>query len=564
MKTLLDSVASGFKMRRSFAGLCGVMALAVGSVASGQTPPSAGSVLAPLKPKEELRLPAGHAIVLPTRKLHKSGSRILISVRHLVVEGNTLLPRAQLASLLAPAEGKTLTLDELNGYVARITAAYKAAGYPIAYAYLPAQTVRAGKIRVAVIEPHYDAVTTTGTSRFKATSAKRTVGVKAGEMVSDGPLDRGLLLLSQTPGLKIQGILRPGSAPGTTTLELKRTDLPLTSGSFSLNNHGNIYTGSILAKTALSVNDPFGYGSSFSGSILSSDTGHLKAGGLSALSPDLNNGLRVGVYGSYSDYHLGGTFASLNLVGKAQQVGVDLTYPIILEAKRVLNFRMDVVKNWLTQNTRSTGLVVNQRVDLARFSLSGAVTSRTGATTSGSLALAFGGLRLTPLAARNADAAGPKAAGGFQTLRFQLGRTQAIGQKFSLSTNLAGQWSNRNLDSSQKFYLGGPDGVMSAAVGDGGGDEGLILHLRLSRALKAAKLPGKLTGSVISQFGAIRVNHTPYAGGANPNFGTAGAAGLELKYSQKDWTITAAYVAPAGGNGIKTGAHLWLKTSLKF
>lgn len=545
------------------AAVAGLVVAGAAVPALAQTVPTPGAVLQQTAPAPAPVAAPTAPIVLPARKARKTGSTLPIPVRRLVITGNHLIATARLEKLVAPAEGRTLTLDQLDAVVHRITDAYHQEGYPVAYAYLPAQTVRAGVIRIDVVEPRYDRIEVTGRSRFSAAQVRRTLGVRAGQPVAEGPLSRGLLLLQQTPGLRVNGMLLPGAAPGTSSLKIARKDAPLLSGSFTLTNHGNAYTGRALGTLAVTAADPFGQGSALSADVSASQTGDLKAGGLNAVSPDLGNGLRFGAYADWTDYRLGGAFASLDQVGRARQLGADVTYPLILAPGRLLDLRFDLIDTRLTQNTRTTGAETRQHLRIARLALSGALAGANGAVTSGRVALSVGTLGLAPAAARAADAAGPNAAGGFAVLRFRLARDQPLGKGFALHAALSGQLSDRNLDSSQQFYLGGPDGVMSTDVGAGGGDEGVLLRLRLSHALKSS-LPGALDLQGLAQWGAVRVNHSPYAGATGPNTLSAGALGLGLGYRIHRWSLEAAAVAPLGGHGVTTGARLWLSASVGF
>jgi len=547
---------------RSLAMLVTSLGLAAGG-ATAQTAPSPGAVLQQTAPAPAAITAPSAPIVLPARKSRKTGSRVPIPVRKLKITGNHLISTRKLQTLVAPAEGRTLTLDQLNAVVHRITAAYHKAGYPVAYAYLPAQTVRAGVIRVDVVEPTYDRIEVTGTSRFSAAQTRATLGVKTGEPVAEGPLSRGLLLLQETPGLVVNGMLLPGAAPGTTSLRIARKDAPLLSGRVSLDNHGNAYTGRVLSQFSVTAADPFGQGSALSANATVSQSTDLKAGGIDAISPDLGNGLRFGAYGSWTDYRLGGPFAGLDQHGQARQLGADLSYPLVLAPGRQLGLRVDLTDTRLSQETLSTGAVTRQHLRIASFSLSGAVSGAKGGVTSGRVALNLGTLSLAPAAARAADAAGPNAAGSFALLRFRLAQDQPLGGGYALRAALSGQLANRNLDSSQKFYIGGPDGVMSTDVGDAGGDEGVLLRLRLSHGIRSS-LPGRLTAMGLAQWGTVRVNHSPYAGASGPNRLSAGALGLGIDYVQDRWSFNATAAAPFGGQGLTTGARLWLSAGIRF
>lgn len=531
--------------------------------AAAQTAPTPGAVLQQTAPAPAaIPVPAA-PITLPGRKAGRTGATMPIPVRRLKITGNHLIPTNRLHALVAPAEGRTLTLDQLNAVVHRITAAYRAAGYPLAYAFLPAQIVRQGVIRIDVVEPRYDRIEVTGAARFSKARTRAALGLKPGDPVASGPLERGLLLLQQTPGVIVNGVLMPGAAPGTTSLRVTRRDAPLLSGRVTLTNHGNAYTGRGLAGLAVTAADPFGLGGALSAQGTLSQGADLASAGVDALSPDLGGWLRLDLYGSRTRYRLGGAFAGLDQRGTARQLGVGLSYPLQLAPGRRLDVRVDLIDNRLEQVTGATGTVNRQHLNLARFALSGARRAGASGEISGRIALNLGRLALGPAAARAADAAGPQTAGGFAVLRLQMARRQALPGGLELNASLSGQLASRNLDSSQKFYIGGPDGVMSTDPGDGGGDEGLLLRLRLSRALATA-LPGRLRLSGLAQWGMVRVNHRPYAGAAGPQRLSAGALGLGLRYKAGPWSLDAGAAAPLGGGGLQTGGRLWLSAGASF
>ena len=68
------------------------------------------------------------------------------------VTGATVFPPEKLHTLLAEAEGRALTLAQIEGLAARITAFYREHGYILARAYIPAQEMRDGVVEIAVLE----------------------------------------------------------------------------------------------------------------------------------------------------------------------------------------------------------------------------------------------------------------------------------------------------------------------------------------------------------------------------------------------------------------------------
>src|SRR6185312_6208123 len=75
------------------------------------------------------------------------------------------------------------------------------------------------------------------------------------------------------------------------------------------------------------------------------------------------------------------------------------------------------------------------------------------------------------------DRIGPKTAGTFQKYNPAASRLQRITQRTTLSGSYFGQLSSGNLDSSEKFNLGGPYGVRAYPVGEASGDEGHLFNV---------------------------------------------------------------------------------------
>jgi len=549
------------------------LALAMASPASAApvSPPSAGAIQKQLESPQPLPAPPSQVISPAPASRQRSASNVRISVRTIEVRGNTVLPKASLQAMVKGSEGRSLRLADLQSLAERITQAYHRAGYPLAYAHVPVQTIRDGKVVIEVVEPRYDRVEVTGHSRLKPEVATRTVGVKPGQMVAEPPLVRSLILLSRTPGVRAHAVLLPGKKPRTSTLQLQVSDTPLVSGTLFVDNSGNRAVGTVLAGAEALISDPFGHGSSMSVNAMTTPGGaaRLAAGGFTATSPYLWNGLRVGIYGSSTTYHIGGDFKALDESGSAQQVGTDATYPLLLEPGKLLVARMDLVRNWLDQTTGATSTSDKQLITIARANLTGSFAGRHGGVNQGNISLSHGRLKIKSPGSQAIDAAGPRTAGNFNIINLQLSRIQPLAHEFTLFARLSGQIADRNLDSSQKFYLGGPHGVIGYEVGDGGGDDGYLMDLELSHPVRVSPLPGRLTAAVVAQGGSVSINHKDYPGFSGRNTVSEASVGLKVSYDWDLWNVLASYgqrlvsYAHSGAASNEPG-HFWLSVSRRF
>ncbi|MEO7051345.1 MAG: POTRA domain-containing protein [Rhodanobacter sp.] len=481
------------------------------------------------KPPVALPPAPGTVLTLPAPEQQQDNPSITFTLRRIVIHGNTLLSSAVLAPLVDDLQGHAVSLALLQQAAARITALYYEHGYPLAYAYLPAQKIEDGVLIIAVVEPRYDRIAITGKSRLAPTQARKTLGLKPGQPITQSALNRGLLLLNQTPGITVAGTLVRGASPASSTLDAQLTDTPIARAQVSVDDFGSAFTGRLRAQANGSLDNLFGYGSQISASGMTTQGGLLKSIGLNGISPDLGRGLRLGAYGSQTHYRLGDAFAALQQHGSARQTGADVTLPLILQPGRILQARLDVLQNRFAQRSAISGLDDRSHAGLLRLTLNGAVADTGGGVTSAGVMVTRGDLHFDTTDAALADSKGPQTAGSFWIAGIQLQRTQPLPAGLQLKADLSGQLSSKNLDGSEKSYLGGPDAVMSAPVSAAGGDESALLRLSLSHRVLLA-LPGKLEVAALLQHGEVWLNHSPYAGAPVQNRLHLSGAGLGLTY----------------------------------
>src|ERR1700730_13310169 len=86
-------------------------------------------------------------------------------VKAIQLSGNTAFDTPTLHTLVAEAEGKSLTLAQLGQIAARITDYYHGHGYLLARAIIPPQTIQAGLVPLEIIEAHYGQIELENRSR---------------------------------------------------------------------------------------------------------------------------------------------------------------------------------------------------------------------------------------------------------------------------------------------------------------------------------------------------------------------------------------------------------------
>lgn len=120
-------------------------------VAAHAAPPGAGSLLQQIGPAQALPREAPRVrIVLPDGEPLPPAARFM--VKKIVLSGNGKPGIPALHELVRDAEGKMLSLADLDRLAAKITAYCRAHGRPFARAFIPEQTIRNGEVVIEVVD----------------------------------------------------------------------------------------------------------------------------------------------------------------------------------------------------------------------------------------------------------------------------------------------------------------------------------------------------------------------------------------------------------------------------
>jgi hemolysin activation/secretion protein len=173
--------------------------------------------------------------------------------------------------------------------------------------------------------------------------------------------------------------------------------------------------------------------------------------------------------------------AALRGAGTSGTNGVEASYPLI--RSRTGNLRLALNYDEKEFDNRANGVTATH-YKLSSFTagLSGCdcgASADNNALTSASAQLVGGHLDLKGSPNQASDANSTRAAGAFTKLRYSLSHQRDIARDVVGYVGWNGQMADKNLDSSERLYLGGPDGVRAFPVGEAGGSEGNVVSLEL-------------------------------------------------------------------------------------
>jgi len=495
--------------------------LSTGVAFAQQTPPDAGQILQQVTPPASALPQGGQAPRVPApapTQTEPGGPEV--SITELRFSGNTVFDSAQLQAVVAAeVGGDPLDMAGLEKLADRISAYYRAAGYPFATAFLPEQRLDDGLLTIEIIEGRYGRVQVQGEHEVRVRQAQRYLDqLVPGQVIAGPPLERATLLLNDLPGVQADAVLSPGQADGEGDLTVSLLpDARTYSLEAGVDNHGGYYSGLWRTRAILSVNSPFMLGDQFTAQGLHTDS-NLWMGSLNYSVPLGAKGWRGTVGYAKTRYVLGRDFAGSEGTAKVSSVGAryallrslrsNVMVSATLQEKKLYNYHDP---SGMIEQYSSRGLPVVLQFDHI---------DSWGST--------VGGLTWTEGSLDKDDAV---TRGHFRKVELDLIRYQDLTSSFSLFGRFRKQTANKNLDSSERMSLGGATGVRAYAASEGFGDEGWLAQLELRYAHGDAML------YAFYDHAHIRVNAQPdLVELPSPNVKKAGA-GFGMRYQAPKWVL---------------------------
>ncbi|HFD7737796.1 MULTISPECIES: ShlB/FhaC/HecB family hemolysin secretion/activation protein [Serratia] len=484
-------------------------------------------------------------------------------VKGFVITGNSSIPTPRISPLLNDFKEEQLTLPQIKEAARRVAEYYHKLGYILATAYLPRQEITNGQVRIEVNEGRYGQIRLNNRSRIKDSVLQQSLSaVKSGMPVIGPPLERSLLLLNDTPGVKINSILTPGTQPGTTDWQINALPGPWFSGSLQADNYGDTYTGQYRGGAAFSVNSPLRLGDLLDLRLLSSNK-HQRYYRAAYQLPIGPLSTRVGVAHSYMNYRLGKDFSELQAHGNASISSAFISQPLLRSRTLNVNTQLQFDGKALRDDIDLFDNRNRKRIDLWTAEVSANMQDRLfgGGQSAASLAYSVGNLHIGDPRARQWDRLTAAAEGQFSKLTLSALRLQNLNDSLQLYAQFNAQWAPGNLDSSEKFNIGGPYGVRAYAPGSGNGDLGWQSSLELRYALRA--------GWQLSPFidhGQVRINKQPWTQEKNVAHMSAGGAALAWRGASHQVSLTVAW--PLSDSGVSDttakSPRVWLQAARYF
>ena len=505
----------------------GAQAQAAPPAPSTSTPPTIGDVLRQTRPVDPpspkaAAVPAlgGATIEPPLQRLPGGGTQVQVDSIQIV--GNRVIDTAVLAALVQGDAGKRYDLAGLEAVATKLTRHYRALGYFVARAYVPAQEIKDGKLILRVVEGNYGKFMLSNRSRVRDDIVQGLLDdIKDRDIVSLDTLERAMLIINDTPGVKVvRADVMPGQAVGTSDFAVGTQATAASGGYLLLDNHGSLYTGRTRLSGSADWNSPSARGDRLTASGMVSDRSGLLNGRLAYSGLIRTDGSRAEVALARTQYELGQTYAALNASGTADALELNLSHPLKRTRNRSIEATLGTSYRALRDEVASTATVTKKTAATltAGISLKAEETllGFDGLTTAGA-SITAGQLDFKDAAAQALDAAGARTQGSYARLNLNAARVSLLPMGWSLSTQLRLQaaLNSKNLDGSERLGVSGPGAVAAYASGELSGDHAAVLRAEVAHALPVpASLGVQLSASAFANYGWARAAKAAVAAGA--------------------------------------------------
>ena len=455
------------------AGLAACICAGVAAVgATGFAAPSLarpGADVAGEKPAPEIGL-EDH-----TPRYQQAGDDAQFTIENFIMEAPDLfLDKEELTRILEEGMGEQKTMAQLRRTVDALTSYCRTHGYPAAAVYLPPQDSPDGIVVLRVLPGRYDEIVIENNSRLKDRVARGIIaGLKSDDIITTAKLETALYSVSDATGARAVGVLSPGTAFGTSKLTVRIEDSKESNTVFYVENYGSPSTGRYRYGLQETLYDPSGTGDKVSAGALISN-GSLRNFYANYETVVGHGGTTLGAGISRMNYKIGGALADIGAEGKSLTFTIFGQTPLYHLTNRSLMLRYGYNYRTLNDDITAFELEGKKHTHSIYAGLVGMQQLQGGTSLNYNANLTIGKLSYDSLYSEILGQLNRTEEGTYVKLEAELSAVQRLGHASDFLVKVAGQKASRNLDSSEEFYLGGPNGVRAYAQGEGAGDEGLL------------------------------------------------------------------------------------------
>lgn len=393
-------------------------------------------------------------------------------IRQIKLTGEPLPDKTgRLADILNAYTHRSVKVSELAMLTSQITEYCKSYGYTVPQAVIPQQEIEGGVLEVRVYLAAFDkvAITANGSEVADRVLADYITGLESGAIMTDKKLESALNNLNDLPGVIARAVLKPGTKPATTSVDVEVAHRPVWNNYVFIDNGGGYYSGRYRYGVNLELNNPGHQGDKLTvnGMLSSHDVDNY---GVRYEAPVGSRGTRVGVAYSKSSYEMYPD-GIMDTLGESEGISVYGMTPIYRDKSNRITaiygydrreitdeLRWNIPIDVKIPTTEKTANVWHAGISGSQYNVN--------QFTQYSMIYWYGDIDTKDVAYTAYD-------GAYHKLTADLLNIWYDG-RFNYRISAHGQLANRSLDGSEQFYLGGMNGVRAYASSDGYGDVGWL------------------------------------------------------------------------------------------
>ena len=409
------------------------------------------------------------------------------TISQYVVEGGSLLSKAEIDAAVAPYVGKSKDFSDVQRALEAVEDAYAKRGFSAVHVLLPEQELEKGTVRFRVVESRFGKVTVKD-NRFvsEANALNAVPSVRSGGVPRSKQIARELKLANENPARQMNVVLKAGAKEDEVDASVVVTDSKPSIWGVSADNTGSPETG--RSRLGLSYRNANAFNADHVAGIqyvMSPQyTDRVKVLGGSYKIPLYQSGGSLQFFGGYSNVNavMGGL---TNFQGGGRLLSMRYNYML----KRFGGFdpRLSFGLDWrnfrrieltappppITLYNEITVLPVSVTyAALGKFARSDV---NFNVSLSANLPKASKGKDADFAAYDPVNLTRPEP--GYKVLRYGVGYSQTIGEGWQLRTALSGQRSSNVLIQGEQMRLGGADAVRGFSEGSEGGETAMRLNV---------------------------------------------------------------------------------------
>ena len=190
---------------------------------------------------------------------------VKVFIHDIQVVGKTVLSDEELNAVIKRYRGRELTTEDMEALRLELTLLYVNRGYVTSGAIIPDQTMTFNVLKIQIIEGALSRIDVEGNDWLWSGYVRNRIELGVTKPVSVYPLQERLQLLQRDPHIEqLNAELKPGTAPGESTLNVRVKEAPLFHARFEFNNYQSPTVGSEQGLVTVEDTNVTGLGDSLS------------------------------------------------------------------------------------------------------------------------------------------------------------------------------------------------------------------------------------------------------------------------------------------------------------